>query len=88
MDLTLIVAAHVYCFCMFSSVFLPLILLLFLCWDVIGLSLGNRKFGVCEGFPYLGGQVTTPESLYLRSSDYPRLLHSIAPPVSCSLHLV
>jgi hypothetical protein len=42
-------------------------------------SLGNRKFGVCEGFPYLGGQVTTPESLYLRSSDYPRLLHSIAP---------
>jgi hypothetical protein len=53
-----------------------------ICFFHVGMSLGslgNRKFGVCEGFPYLGGQVMTPESLYLRSSNYPHLLHSVAP---------
>jgi hypothetical protein len=52
MDPTLIVATHVYCFCMFSSVFLPLI-----CFFHVGMtlgSLGNRKFGECEGFPLFG----------------------------------
>jgi hypothetical protein len=85
MDPTLIVAAHFYCFCMFSSFFITLI-----CFFHVGMSLGslgNIKFGVCEGFPFFGGQVTTPESLYLHSSDYPRLLHSITP-FSFSLHLV
>jgi hypothetical protein len=83
MDPTMIVAAHGYCFCMFLSVCLALF------FFYVGMSLRslcNRNFGVCEGFPYLGRQVTTPESLYLRSSYYPACC--TRPPSFLFLHIL
>lgn len=46
MDPTLIVAPHV---CLFVVVFICML-------SFVYGSLGNRKFGVCEGFPFWAGK--------------------------------